>query len=154
MIEGRTYRLRDPRQVADEVESVVAGGDLPMVEFVDSTFNEPPGHAEEICAEIVRRGLRVRLRTMGINPGIDRDDDLLIPRYYISPAIGLTGLAEALERAVAIRPNCVRAAESTPDPAMIEAAIKWRADNGINEPMFRTLLRLRAQRMNGDLPAD
>jgi radical SAM superfamily enzyme YgiQ (UPF0313 family) len=37
-------------------------------EFVDSTFNDPKGHAEKICQAIIKRGLKVRLRTMGINP--------------------------------------------------------------------------------------
>lgn len=39
-----------------------------VFEFVDSTFNDPPGHAEAICEEIIRRNLRVTLRTMGMNP--------------------------------------------------------------------------------------
>jgi radical SAM superfamily enzyme YgiQ (UPF0313 family) len=39
-----------------------------MFEFVDSTFNDPKGHAEAICREIIRRKMKVRLRTMGVNP--------------------------------------------------------------------------------------
>ena len=67
-IEGTSYRLRRPSQIADEIEQ--AAGRLGGVtfEFVDSTFNDPPGHAEEICREITRRKLGIRLRTMGINP--------------------------------------------------------------------------------------
>lgn len=68
-IEGSRYRVRPPEQVADEIEQAAARLGNVTFEFVDSTFNDPPGHAEGICAEIARRGLGVRLRTMGINPG-------------------------------------------------------------------------------------
>ncbi len=73
-VEGRAYRLRDASDIADEIAEAAAR--LPGVtfEFVDSTFNEPPGHAEAICDEIVARAPGVRLRTMGVNPGgVTRD---------------------------------------------------------------------------------
>jgi len=68
LLEGVEFRTRQPGDIVDEIEQ--AGdrlGDI-MFEFVDSTFNDPAGHAESICREIIRRKLRVRLRTMGINP--------------------------------------------------------------------------------------
>ena len=69
LIEGKKMRRRDPADIADEIEQ--ASGRLGPVtfEFVDSTFNDPKGHAEAICREIIKRGLKVRLRTMGVNPG-------------------------------------------------------------------------------------
>lgn len=67
-IEGTRYRLRRPYDVADEIEQAAGRLEGVTFEFVDSTFNDPPGHAEEICREIARRKLGVRLRTMGINP--------------------------------------------------------------------------------------
>jgi radical SAM superfamily enzyme YgiQ (UPF0313 family) len=67
-LEGITFRTRDPRCIVDEIEQAHDRlGDI-MFEFVDSTFNDPPGHAEVICNEIIRRKLKLRLRTMGINP--------------------------------------------------------------------------------------
>jgi radical SAM superfamily enzyme YgiQ (UPF0313 family) len=69
VIEGTKFRTRTPSDIADEIEQAFDRlGDV-MFEFVDSTFNDPKGHAEAICREIIRRKLRVRLRTMGINPG-------------------------------------------------------------------------------------
>ena len=67
-IEGSAYRTRPAVRVADEIEQ--AAGRLGPVtfEFVDSTFNDPAGHAEAVCREIAGRRLPVRLRTMGINP--------------------------------------------------------------------------------------
>ncbi len=67
-IEGRTFRCRPAEIVVDEIEQARERlGDVAF-EFVDSVFNDPPGHAESICWEIAQRGLKVRLRTMGVNP--------------------------------------------------------------------------------------
>ena len=69
VIEGTAFRTREPSDIAREIEEASNRiGDV-MFEFVDSTFNDPKGHAEAICREIIRRKLKVRLRTMGINPG-------------------------------------------------------------------------------------
>jgi len=68
-IEGKNYRLRSPANIVTEIEEASERlGNTVTFEFVDSTFNEPKGHAEEICREMIRRKLRVRLRTMGVNP--------------------------------------------------------------------------------------
>ena len=68
VIEGRQFRKRSPADIADEIEQVHHRLGYITFEFVDSTFNDPKGHAEAICREIIRRGIKVRLRTMGINP--------------------------------------------------------------------------------------
>ena len=258
-IEGRTYRLRAPADVAAEIARVRERlGDV-SVEIVDSTFNDPAGHAEAICDEIVRTGARVRLRTMGVNPGgvtdrlieamrragfaqidctpdsgseavllslrknfdrarleagaralarhgmptmwffllggpdetrdtlretldfIDRfvqpddmahltsgiriypgtalaaravdegviraGDPLLAPTFYVSPKLGADALKELVADAVRTRPNCVPAAESTPAPEMMREALATRAAQGLDEPMFRTLLRIRRAKL-------
>jgi radical SAM superfamily enzyme YgiQ (UPF0313 family) len=66
-IEGKNYQLRSATSVADELENVNSRITTTF-EFVDSVFNDPPEHAERICEEIIKRKLKVRLRTMGINP--------------------------------------------------------------------------------------
>jgi len=68
LIEGNSYRLRNAIDVVDEIESVAARLETNF-ELVDSVFNDPPGHAEKICEEIIRRNLKIKLRTMGVNPG-------------------------------------------------------------------------------------
>lgn len=67
-LEGKTYQLRTAKDVVDEIESVIERLPDVVFEFVDSTFNHPPQHAENICRELIKRGLSVRLRTMGVNP--------------------------------------------------------------------------------------
>ncbi len=68
VIEGRKFRTRQASEIADEIEQVNGRLGYITFEFVDSTFNDPRGHAEAICREIISRKLKVRLRTMGMNP--------------------------------------------------------------------------------------
>jgi anaerobic magnesium-protoporphyrin IX monomethyl ester cyclase len=68
IIEGNKYKIRDAKLVADEIEQAYGRVGNVTFEFVDSTFNDPEGHAENICREIIKKGIRPRLRTMGINP--------------------------------------------------------------------------------------
>lgn len=67
-IEGHTYRLRDPKEVADEIEEAVLGYGVRQVDFVDSTFNLPLYHARALCDELATRALPVDYSTMGLNP--------------------------------------------------------------------------------------
>lgn len=67
-LEGTRFRRRYPAEIADEIEEAHQRLGNIMFEFVDSTFNDPAGHAEAICKEIIRRKIKIRLRTMGINP--------------------------------------------------------------------------------------
>ena len=68
VLEGKTYQLRTAKDVVDEIESVSKRMPDVVFEFVDSTFNHPPQHAENICREIINRDIKLRLRTMGVNP--------------------------------------------------------------------------------------
>jgi len=61
LAKGPTVRLRDPAEVADEVQSLVAQG-VDVLHLCDSEFNVPPGHAREVCDELVRRRLGDRIR--------------------------------------------------------------------------------------------
>ncbi|MCB9690254.1 MAG: radical SAM protein [Alphaproteobacteria bacterium] len=67
-IEGRVYRRRSPKLVVDEIQEAFEEGGVEDFEFVDSTFNIPRDHALDICHELARRALPVRLDTMGLNP--------------------------------------------------------------------------------------
>jgi radical SAM superfamily enzyme YgiQ (UPF0313 family) len=254
-LEGRTYRLRRPEEIADEIAGARERlGDV-LFEFVDSTFNSPPDHAEAICEEIIKKKIPVRLRTMGINPRetsarlfnlmkeagfaqidctpdsaspkmlrtlkknftlkqlqaaatlirkldiptmwflifggpgetaetvgetfsfideyvsekdmvfagegiriypqtelydiairqgfITRGANILEPVYYVSPEIGKDRLSDLLRSEIAKRPNVVHALDSAPKPEMLAEALAIRKEQHLDEPMFRTLLRLK-----------
>jgi len=256
LIEGRTFRTRKPSDIADEIEQAHKRLGYITFEFVDSTFNDPMGHAESICREIIKRNLKVKLRTMGINPrhtseelfelmaeagfvqidatpdsasplllknlakgfnlqevekmtllirkfniptmwfflfggpGEDEDtfhqtldfvdkyvnpEDMVYmnsglriypntplysmaveegrlragepvfqpPAYYFSDKITKNRLEQLMHEASLVFPNCIPALQSSPPPGMITDAMAIRQRLNLNEPMFRTLLKIK-----------
>lgn len=256
VIEGKQFRVRNATDIVDEIEQAADRlGDITF-EFVDSTFNDPEGHAENICREIIRRGKKFRMRTMGINPRhcsetlfllmkqagfiqIDATPDTASPRMlksmgkgfsmedirkmarlirstdmptmwfflfggpgeneetfsetmdfideYVNPAdlvylnYGLriypgtplhgisiregkippgipmlyppffyfpeeplkSKIGEMIRQASAARHNCIPSSETKPSPEMMKEAMMIREKEGLNEVMFRTLMRVR-----------
>lgn len=69
-VEGHRLRRRDPREVVDEIERVARTVGPRAFELVDSAFNVPLEAALDVCEEIARRGLAVRLTTASVNPGM------------------------------------------------------------------------------------
>jgi radical SAM superfamily enzyme YgiQ (UPF0313 family) len=67
-VEGWGYRMRDPELVADEIEELNRRAGVRHFDFVDSTFNSPPGHAIEVCEAIARRHLPIQLDTTNFTP--------------------------------------------------------------------------------------
>jgi radical SAM superfamily enzyme YgiQ (UPF0313 family) len=61
LAKGRTHRLRDPSEVADEVASLL-DLDIDVLHMCDPEFNLPANHAMEVCDELIRRGLGSRVR--------------------------------------------------------------------------------------------
>jgi len=58
---GPSLRLRDPAEVAVEIESLVSRG-IDVLHLCDSEFNVPPDHARAVCEELIRRRLGERVR--------------------------------------------------------------------------------------------
>ena len=52
-------------------------------------------------------------------------------------------LDQKINEAAKLRPNCLPALATVPPPAMIQEALAVRASQNLQEPMFRTLLRIR-----------
>jgi radical SAM superfamily enzyme YgiQ (UPF0313 family) len=74
-IEGRSYRLRPPSHVADELEHIrEVAPDVNHYFIVDSVFNLPPSHARAVCDAIADRGIGLPW-TCYVNP-IRFDDEL------------------------------------------------------------------------------
>jgi radical SAM superfamily enzyme YgiQ (UPF0313 family) len=57
---GRKLRCRAPQSVVSEVEALLTQG-VDCLHFCDAEFNLPASHAEDICHEIIRRGLGERI---------------------------------------------------------------------------------------------
>jgi len=60
LAKGVTLRLRDPSEVADEVESLIGQG-VEVLHLCDSEFNIPREHAYAVCGEFNRRRLGQRV---------------------------------------------------------------------------------------------
>jgi radical SAM superfamily enzyme YgiQ (UPF0313 family) len=89
-VEGWGYRLRDPRAVAGEIAELRHEAGVTHFDFVDSTFNSPPGHAIDVCEAIVNAGLRVQLETMNFTPATCSDELLTAMRAAGFRTLGIT----------------------------------------------------------------
>jgi anaerobic magnesium-protoporphyrin IX monomethyl ester cyclase len=58
-LNGKAYRLRETKRIVDDIEHLRKDRGVENFTFVDSVFNIPLRHAEDICHEIIRRGLNV-----------------------------------------------------------------------------------------------
>jgi len=67
-VEGWGYRTRDPARVADEIAELKREAGVTHFDFVDSTFNSPPGHAIGVCEAIIGRNMNVHLDTTNFTP--------------------------------------------------------------------------------------
>jgi len=60
LTKGPTIRLREPSEVADEAQSLIAQG-VEVLHLCDSEFNIPRKHAYAVCEEFERRSIGKRL---------------------------------------------------------------------------------------------
>lgn len=58
-LDGNRIRCRDADEVVDEVEELFDNYGIDYVFFVDDIFNQPSGHAMNICKGIIKRGLKI-----------------------------------------------------------------------------------------------
>ncbi len=97
-VEGWGYRTRDPERVADEIEELNRRAHIRHFDFVDSTFNSPPGHALQVCEAIERRNLAVQLDTTNFTPAVAPNELLAAMRSAGFRSLGIT--AESASDAV------------------------------------------------------
>ncbi len=89
-VEGWGYRTRDPELVADEIEELKAKAGVRHFDFVDSTFNSPPGHALQVCEAITRRKLGVQLDTTNFTPAAASSELLSAMKAAGFRSLGIT----------------------------------------------------------------
>lgn len=100
-VEGWGYRTRDPELVADEIEELKIRAGVHHFDFVDSTFNSPPGHALQVCEAITRRKLGVHLDTTNFTPATASPELLTAMRHAGFRTLGIS--AESASDAVLAR---------------------------------------------------
>lgn len=79
---------------------------------------------------------------------INVNDNVIEPMFYVDPKLGKENLTKILEREVAKRNNVMNSIDTAPSPELMQAALSYRKKNRIDEPMFRTLLRMQNQIQN------
>lgn len=89
-VEGWGYRLRSAENVADEIAGLRKSAGVRNFDFVDSTFNSPPGHAIEVCEAIIRRKLDVHLDTTNFTPATASDELLTVMRRAGFRTLGIS----------------------------------------------------------------
>ena len=97
-VEGWGYRTRDPELVADEIEELHRKARVRHFDFVDSTFNSPPGHALQVCEAIARRKLDIQLDTTNFTPAVAPPELLAAMKVAGFRSLGIT--AESASDAV------------------------------------------------------
>ena len=99
-IDGKTYRLKSPQRVVDEIIQAQKIWKLDYFFFVDSVFNFPTNHACAICEEIIQREVKIKWYA-NVNPvGISDEMASLMARSgCIGADVGIdVASAEMLER--------------------------------------------------------
>ena len=89
-VEGWGYRLRNPAAVVDEMVELASTTGMRRVDFVDSTFNSPPGHAMAVCEAIMRSSTKFHLETMNFTPAAAPEDLLAAMRRAGFSGLGIT----------------------------------------------------------------
>jgi anaerobic magnesium-protoporphyrin IX monomethyl ester cyclase len=84
--------------VADEISELKTTAGVHHFDFVDSTFNSPPGHALEVCRAITRRKLGVQLDTTNFTPAAAPSELLAAMKLAGFRSLGIT--AESASDAV------------------------------------------------------
>lgn len=100
-VEGWGYRTRDPILVAEEIEELRNEAGVRHFDFVDSTFNSPPGHALDVCEALIHRNLGVHLDTTNFTPAAAPTELLSAMRRAGFRTLGIT--AESASDAVLAR---------------------------------------------------
>lgn len=59
LLEGRRYRLRDPKDVVDEIDMLVKMYQMDYYSITDSVFNDSAGHYLEVAEELIKREISI-----------------------------------------------------------------------------------------------
>ena len=95
----------------------------------------------------ITEGIRIipntELYDIAIKEGvISKEMSVIEPMFYVSPSIGEEKLTFLLEREISKRNNVMNSIDTAPSRELMQATIKYRSENKIDEPMFRSLLRV------------
>jgi lipid biosynthesis B12-binding/radical SAM protein len=79
-LEGKRFRTRDPKAVAEDVERMQRDHKVTGIFFTDSVFNDCQGHYLSVAEEFIRRGLKLRWSGFFRPQGLGRKELSLLKR--------------------------------------------------------------------------
>ena len=80
-IEGKSWRLREPASVVEEISMAMRNTGAREFEFVDSVFNQPEGYLETLLEEILRRQVKAKFSVSSLSPkGLTKSQVRLMER--------------------------------------------------------------------------
>lgn len=123
LAKGSVVRVREPSEVADEVQNLVNQG-IDVLHTCDSEFNIPAEHAFAVCEELIRRGLSEQVRWytyMAVRPF----DSALV---QIMRRAGCVGIDFTTDSAC---PSMLKTYRQPHLKGDIETAVRLCRDNGI-----------------------
>ncbi|MCP4613899.1 MAG: radical SAM protein [Planctomycetes bacterium] len=121
---GATIRLREPTEVADEAQSLIAQG-IEVLHLCDAEFNIPRKHAYAVCEEFIRRSIGKSLSWYTYMSVIPFDAELA----KVMRKAGCIGINFTGDSASSLMLNTYRQPHSKEDIAL---AVRWCRDNDIN----------------------
>ena len=116
-------------------------------ETIIETFEFIDEHIFEEDMVHITEGIRIIPNTELYNIALEQnviseDQSFIEPMYYVDPKLGTEKLTSILEREIAKRPNVMNSIDTSPSKELMKAAIEYRKEHKVDEPMFRTLLRV------------
>lgn len=79
-LEGRAFRLRDPKEVVEDVRNMQRTQQIESLFFTDSVFNDAQGHYLQLAEEMLRADLNIRWSGFFRPQGIGREELELLKR--------------------------------------------------------------------------
>ncbi len=86
LLGGGRMRLRRPRRIVDEMETLHRDHGVVMFHFTDAVVNRPADHFEAVCREMLHRGLPIQWT------GFFREDGLTADRLALAVDSGLAAV--------------------------------------------------------------
>jgi len=123
------------------------GGPGETEETIQETFEFIDKYIYEEDMVHITEGIRIipntELYDIAIEEGvISKEMSVIDPMFYVSPSVGKENLRQILEREIKSRSNVMNSINTTPPKDLMQKAIIYRKENKVDEPMYRTLLRL------------
>jgi len=123
LAKGRRLRLRDPRQVADEVQALADRG-IDVLHTCDAEFNLPYEHAMAVCRALEKRRLGDHVRWYAYLAVLPFDAELAAAMRRA----GCVGIDFTSDSAA---PAMLRAYRQRHGPADLQRAVRLCRENGI-----------------------